>query len=160
MRPTGAPRERIVLRAARAEEAPLISALALRSKGHWGYSPEFLAACREELTLTAEQCASGAVRVAVLDGHLAGFSRLDGAPPEGELEALFVDPPWIGEGLGAALLDDVLRRAAGSGMRYLGLDADPGAESFYAKHGAVTVGRAESGSIPGRMLPRMRFDLG
>ncbi|WP_245700178.1 hypothetical protein [Geodermatophilus siccatus] len=37
-------------------EADALSRLALRSKGHWGYDEEFLAACRVELTLQPEQC--------------------------------------------------------------------------------------------------------
>ena len=37
------------IRPARPEEAGAISALALRSKGHWGYDPAFLEACREDL---------------------------------------------------------------------------------------------------------------
>ena len=49
------------LRAARPEEAAAISALALRSKAHWGYDEAFLAACRAELTWTAAQCGSGDV---------------------------------------------------------------------------------------------------
>ncbi|WP_425441239.1 hypothetical protein [Ruania alba] len=53
-----------------------------------------------------------------------------------------------------------LSSAADRGFRSLVLDADPGAEPFYAAHGAERIGSAASGSIPGRMLPHMRFDLG
>lgn len=84
------------IRKARADEAVTISELALRSKGYWGYSPEFLEACREELTFTPEECASGDVGVAEVDAEVAGFYVLDGGPPRGELRALFVDPRWIG----------------------------------------------------------------
>jgi hypothetical protein len=46
------------IRPASPDEAALISSLAIRSKGHWGYSAEFLDACRDELTYTAAQIAS------------------------------------------------------------------------------------------------------
>ena len=151
--------ETIVLRPARPEEADEISALALRSKGHWGYSRAFLEACREELTVTPEQCAQGRVTVAVRGSRIMGFHSVVGAPPEGELSAIFVDLPWIGTGLGGRLLRDALDAAARAGFRRVVLDADPGAEGFYARHGAVRVGQVPSGSIPGRVLPRMVFEL-
>jgi len=37
------------------------------------------------------------------------------------------------------------------------LDADPDAEPFYLHHGARRIGEVPSGSIPGRMLPRLAF---
>ena len=42
------------IRSARVQEAKEISALAMRSKAYWGYSKEFMEACREELTVTPE----------------------------------------------------------------------------------------------------------
>lgn len=147
------------IRVARPEEAEAISALALRSKGHWGYSAEFLDACREELTYSAHDCASGNIVVAEQDGRVVGFYALDGRPPHGELAALFVDPAAIGQGVGAHLLRHALRSAVSRGFESLTLDSDPGAEPFYSHHGAVRIGEVPSGSIPGRMLPQLRFDL-
>ena len=43
-----------VIRAARSDEAGLLSEIAFRSKAYWGYSEEFMVSCREELTVTAE----------------------------------------------------------------------------------------------------------
>lgn len=150
----------VELRRAQSGEAEDISALALRSKSYWGYSDAFLEACRAELTFTPEQCASGALVVAVSNERVAGFYLLEGSPPEGELAALFVDPERIGEGVGGVLLRHALISAAERGFRSLVLDSDPGAESFYSKYGADRIGGIASGSIPGRELPRMRFDLG
>jgi len=39
--------------------------------------------------------------VAYVGDELAGLVRRTGAAPEGELQSLFVDPPWIGTGIGA-----------------------------------------------------------
>lgn len=140
------------LRAAHAHEAAELSALALRSKAHWGYPAEFLAACAAELAVDPARIDD--VVVATIDGRVAGFRRLTVSGDSAELEALFVDPPFIGRGVGVFLLRDALAAAGG---RTVGLDADPDAEPFYAKYGAVTVGRSLSGSIPGRTLPRMEF---
>ena len=35
-------------------DAPALTLLALRSKAVWGYDAAFIAACRDELTLTAD----------------------------------------------------------------------------------------------------------
>lgn len=147
----------IILRPARIEDAAALSELALRSKGHWGYPAEFLEACRAELTIHPGQVPD--VVVAEVDGVVAGFRLLAVDGPAAELDALFVDPPFIGSGVGGRLLAEVLATARALGVATLGLDADPGAEAFYARSGARTVGTTPSGSIPGRTLPRMEFDL-
>ncbi|MGC3994170.1 MAG: GNAT family N-acetyltransferase [Propionicimonas sp.] len=147
------------VRAARAEEAAALSDLALRSKGHWGYPAEFLEACRAELTLTAQECASGDVLVAERDGVVLGFAALGGTAPAGRLDALFVDPPAIGTGVGRLLLEHALAEACRRGFATVTLDADPGAAPFYAKHGGVRTGTAPSGSIAGRDLPVFTFEL-
>lgn len=147
----------IELRSARAGEAAALSALALRSKAHWGYPMDFLEAVRPELTLSDDEL--DGVTVAVVDDAVAGFARLRVDGDHGELEHLWVDEPWIGRGVGGRLLKAVLAEARTCGARVIGIDADPGAEPFYAHHGAVTVSRVPSGSIPGRRLPRMEIAL-
>ena len=146
-----------ILRAARPEEAAALSALALRSKAHWGYSADFLEAARAELTLAAD--ALEGVVVATVGEQLGGFRKLVIAGAAAELDMLFVDPPFIGTGLGRLLLDDALAVARAAGVERVALDADPDAEAFYARRGARTIGTAPSGSIPGRELPRMEFEL-
>ena len=122
----------LVLRPARADEAPLLSELALRSKGWWGHSASFL------LALSLGQAAK-AVLVEV-DGVVAGFHLL--APSSvgsdvGELDMLFVDPPFIGSGIGRILFEDARRSAAGRGWTRVQIEADPQARPFYERLGAV-----------------------
>lgn len=145
------------LRPGRPGEAAELSALALRSKAHWGYSAEFLEACRRELTVAESQLA--AVTVADAGGTIAGFSLLEGHEAGAELAMLFVDPPWIGHGVGGRLLMVALATARSRGHRHVDLDADPGAAPFYLKYGAHHLADVPSGSIPGRTLPRLRFPL-
>ena len=143
-----------VVRPARPDEAALVSDLALRSKGHWGYDAAFLEACREELTVSPQWCEAGTVLVAD-DGSVLGFVAIAGEPPDGELAHLFVEPAAMGRGLGGLLTRAALDLAADLGMRRLHLDADPHAEAFYRRVGAERVGESPSGSIPGRVLPAM-----
>ena len=94
---------------------------------------------------------------------MVGFYAL-GAPTSalaghGELAACFVDPPAIGSGVGGVLLRHALAEARRRGWHTLALDSDPGAVAFYLHHGARQVGESASGSIPGRVLPRLEFAL-
>jgi GNAT superfamily N-acetyltransferase len=150
----------VTLRDARRADYPGLSALALRSKGHWGYAPAMLAAMREELTWTVADAARGVFRIAEVDGVLAGFHAvLDLESGAAELEALFVDPPFIGTGIGRRLMDDAADCARRRGARRLVIQGDPNAEAFYRAAGAVRRGTRPSASLPGRDLPLLELDL-
>jgi GNAT superfamily N-acetyltransferase len=151
----------LAIRPARPDEAAGLSALALRSKAHWGYDAAFLERCRAELTLRPDDLAPRRAAVAELGGRVVGFVTVEGDPPEGEIGALFVEPDLIGSGAGAgrALFDHAARVARAAGFARLRIDADPGAEGFYLRMGARRVGEAPSGSVPGRALPRLEYVL-
>ena len=149
-------------RPARVVEAQLLSELALRSKGHWGYSPEFLEACRAELSYGEEQLLSERMRFFVLDSarRIVGFYALAReSATEFELEALFVEPACIGRGFGRLLIEHAKSVASSMGGTKLVIQGDPNAERFYVAAGGVLTGTRESGSIPGRFLPTFCVDL-
>jgi GNAT superfamily N-acetyltransferase len=150
----------ITIRDSESKDALAISQLALRAKGHWGYDAAFLETCRSELTWTEADCNDGGIFIAEdTQGRLVGFFQVSGSGSAGELEALFVDPPSIGIGLGRKLLLEALQEARRNGWKRVCLDADPFAVSFYQKFGAKIIGATPSGSIPGRTLPRMCFEI-
>ncbi|GAA0454470.1 N-acetyltransferase [Actinoplanes capillaceus] len=148
-----------MIRLARVEEAGALSEVALRSKAYWGYDEPFLEACRAELTLLPGEVSSRRTSVAEIDGRIAGFYTLDGQPPEGELGNLRIDPEHLRRGIGRSLWRHAMGVARGLGFTTILIDAEPNAEGFYLEMGATTVGSTPSTSIPGRVLPRMRFDL-
>ena len=149
----------IRVRGASPTECAALSALALRSKGHWGYDADFLDACRAELTVDAGDLDRGRFAIAEDHGELLGFYGLDGAPPDGELSFFFVEPDKIGAGIGEALWQHCLVTAGGSGFERIRIESDPFAEGFYVAMGATRVGDAPSGSIPNRRLPVLIFTL-
>jgi len=151
--------EELVLRPARADEAPALSALCMASKAHWGYDAAFLAACREELTLRPADLDPARLAVAERAGAPAGVVQISVAGEVAELEKLFVAPDRIGGGVGAALLSWAAATAHRLGARRLRIESDPQAVPFYARMGARQVGEAASGSIPGRMLPLLELQL-
>jgi GNAT superfamily N-acetyltransferase len=148
------------IRRARPEEAATLSALALRSKAHWGYDAEFLAACRGDLTLSAEDVASSTVYVCDGVDAPVGFYRLllqdDGVA---ELDALFVEPAAMGQGVGWSLWQHAVATATKLGCSEMLWQSDPQAEGFYLAMGAQRAGELESTVMPGRMLPFIRFRL-
>ncbi len=148
------------IRRAEPAESEVLSALAFQSKAHWGYSDEFMAACRHELTLSARQIEAGDVWVAEDSGRLRGFYATSKVSPDAlELEALFVAPDHIGSGIGRALMQHAVARFdAEPQLQRLVIQADPNAAAFYEAAGAVLIGEQPSDSIPGRMLPLYEID--
>lgn len=144
-----------VLRPLRPEELPLAHTLCLRSKAHWGYDAAFMAACREELRLTPEDLATDAVIAAADASGLAGLAQVSAEGANSHLEKLFVAPERMGLGLGRILYDWALGAAGRLGASRLIIEADPDAAAFYQRMGAELAGTAPSGSIEGRMLPRL-----
>jgi GNAT superfamily N-acetyltransferase len=113
-----------------------------------------MAAAARDLQLTEAHIAEMDVLVAERDGVLVGMVAV--SDEEAELGWLFVDPQAIGSGVGRALLEAALARAAERGIDAVELDSDPNAESFYVAHGAERIGTAAPGST-GRALPRLRI---
>ena len=154
----------MIVRTATPEEAPELSALALRSKGHWGYSDAFLDACRDELTVDGERIGNDDYRVVVAerDGGLAGFYTLEcqgKVAGEWELGALFVEPAAIGSGVGRRLTEHALDTLRAADARRVVIQGDPNATDFYLAMGATQTGTRESGSVPGRQLPLFEIRL-
>ena len=150
------------VRPARTHEADALSALAVRSKGHWGYDQAFLDRCRDELRVSEEQLVSDAhcYRVVEVDGVLAGFYALQRVSSEVfELDALFVEPAFIGRGIGRELVEHATRLATRMGASRMVIQGDPNAADFYRAAGAREAGERPSGSIPGRMLPLFVMEL-
>lgn len=138
------------IRAARPEEAAGLSALCLRAKAHWGYDRAFLAQCRDALTVDPTAIRAEQVFVATdREDRPIGLYQIDGDA----LALLYVEPAWIGQGVGRALLRHAAALARGRGVHQLSILADPHAAGFYRAQGAAYLLDAPSDAIPGRMLP-------
>ncbi|MEM8900594.1 MAG: GNAT family N-acetyltransferase [Bacteroidota bacterium] len=136
-----------------------LSALCKRSKAFWGYSPEQMKAWDEDLTISASFIQENIVMKALQNGQLIGFYSLVQKENEVWLDDLFIDPSVIGKGIGSILLEEAYEVVLKMEMNSLLLEADPHAEAFYLKKGFERVGEHAS-SIPGRVLPVMRKEVG
>ncbi len=140
-------------------DAEALTALTMRSKAHWGYTPEQLLSWREELTITPAYINQNEVFKLIKDYEIIGFythQPLDATRIK--LNFLFVEPAYIGHGYGSRLLNDFLRRVGKSKFTKVLLDADPNAEAFYEKHGFKVVGKLQS-AIKDRYLPIMEKEI-
>lgn len=151
----------VVVRDAMAGEAASLTTLALAAKASWGYPPRWLEHWRADLTVTPEFVACYPVRVAVEAARIVGFSGLRPGEEEWALEHLWVEPASMRRGLGRILFEDAMALAAIRGARRVAIDAEPLAEPFYLRMGAVKVGEVR-GEIDGRprVRPQLRVDLG
>jgi GNAT superfamily N-acetyltransferase len=156
-------RDGMAIRKAQPGEGEVLSALCRRSKQHWGYDAAFMARCAAALTVSAAAIDEGRVFVAsttTASQKPLGVAEL--ASIESgviDLDKLFVDPPAIGRGIGAALFAHAAGVARQSGARRLTILADPNAAAFYERLGARFLRMAPSDAIPGRELPFYELDL-
>lgn len=153
------------LRPAQASECGTLTALALRSKAYWGYDPEFIHACREGLAVKPADVAAGRVMVLVEEETILGLYALipEERPEEASVELFFVEPGAIGKGLGRALWEHLVEKAAAEGFQRLKIESDPFALGFYRAMGAALSGKVRSG-VKGtdggeRFLPLLYYEL-
>ena len=148
-----------MIRSPTSEELASLSELCLRSKATWGYNREFLEACRGELSLDQSDLESTRIAVAEHDGKMVGVAQVKVMGDEADLLKLFVEPIAIGRGVGRMLFAWAINVARENGATQLTIESDPDAAPFYRRMGAYDFGQAPSGSIPGRMLPRLAIKL-
>jgi len=152
----------MTIRPARPEEAAALTGLCLRSKSHWGYDTGFMQQAATGLIVSEPMIDTGQVLVAEgCAGRLLGVAAVERLDSAGwfDLALLFVEPVVIRTGVGRTLFDAAVRLAAEQGGKHLSILADPFAEAFYRRLGAVRIGEAPSDSIPDRVLPLLEYAI-
>jgi N-acetylglutamate synthase-like GNAT family acetyltransferase len=106
--------------------------LTFESKAHWGYDRDFVRRWAEGLSFESTQ----ERWVAEVDGEIVAWAALI-PPADGVavLDDLWVDPAWMGHGLGGRLFRHVADRACELGAGRLEWGAEPNAVGFYEKMG-------------------------
>lgn len=127
-------------RRAEAQDAPLLTEIALAAKRHWGYPDEWMAEWRPDLTVSPGYILSQPVVVAETERGVVGFAGLSTLEGQRYLEHLWLKPEYIGRGFGRALFMAAAGLARSAGATVLRIKSDPNAEPFYLKMGAVRTG--------------------
>ncbi len=139
-------------------DAADLTAIAHRSKQHWGYPDEWMKMWAEELEIRPAFIEKETVIKAMLQEEAIGFYALQPhATYEGtDLAHFWLLPEYIGKGHGGPMFAHVLETARAGGEERLIVESDPYASGFYEKMGGRKIGELES-SIPGRALPVYEF---
>ncbi len=149
---------RLQIRPAQPGDSPVLTRLAHAAKRHWGYPEELMRLWLDDLTVTQKFIRKHPVYCAVHESRIYGFYALSGEGATRELEHMWVDPQFMGQGIGRLLFEHALELLRAQGCNRLKIISDPNAEPFYRKLGAVPVGEAPS-RPEGRTLPRLELRL-
>ncbi|MEL6306231.1 MAG: GNAT family N-acetyltransferase [Bacteroidota bacterium] len=143
---------------AQTSDAKAITELTLRSKNYWNYGEAQIEAWYDELEVSEAFIRSNAVHKLLWNDQIAGFYAYTLESNKAVLEFLFIEPDFIGKGIGKALMKHFLQEMHLLKVGSITLDADPNAEGFYQKFGFVTIDQRPS-TIAGRYLPIMQLQL-
>lgn len=151
----------IEIRRALPEEAGTLTQIAYAAKRHWRYPESWIEEWKADLTITSKFIAANEVFVAIVNDEIAGCCALVVTDTLAEIEHMWIRPELMGGGVGRALFEHARDRAKELRLAVLELSADPNAEGFYERMGAMRVGdvAAGIGGAEQRVLPRMRIEL-
>jgi GNAT superfamily N-acetyltransferase len=145
---------------ANAEDAAALTEIAHAAKRHWDYPENWIAAWRDTLTMRPEFITANVAYVAVENGRPVGFYVLTKEPDGLHLDHLWILPSSMGGGIGHALFEHAAAEVNRLGFRSMKIEADPNAEAFYKRMGAVRVGTSTSETCGERReLPLMEYIL-
>jgi GNAT superfamily N-acetyltransferase len=147
----------VVIRAGSADEGARLKEIAIASKGHWGYAPERVREWAERGDFGRETLEQLALFVADTGERAVAWASVESRGDVAWLADLWVEPEWMGKGLGTRLFRRAAEHARRSGARVLEWEAEPNALGFYEKMGGRYV--RDSTSEWGRTLSVMGVDL-
>ncbi len=127
---------------ARPEHAERLTEIAHAAKRHWGYPESWIATWRDILTMRPEFIGANVVFIAIEERHPIGFYVLTTEDDGLHLDHLWIVPAAMGRGIGRALFEHAAGQARDLGFDSIKIEADPNAEAFYQRMGAVRVGTA------------------
>jgi GNAT superfamily N-acetyltransferase len=146
-------RGQLAIRPGRLTDSGRLREILARAKGHWGYHAELLRRWVDgydfELLFRTHE-----VFVAEVAGEIAAWASL--VPPVERiavLDDLWVEPAWMGNGIGSRLFVTARTRAAKLRAAQLEWEAEPNALGFYERMGGRCV--REGTSEWGRRLQIM-----
>ena len=143
-----------MIRPARPDDCPTLTALACRSKAHWGYDESFMRAHRQSLLVDRAYIAENPTYIAEMNDVVLGFYALEHVATDlVELGFMFVEPAYMGRGIGRQLLRHASDVARARGYAEMRIVSDPHATGFYEQMGAEPWGEWHSPVVPGRRLP-------
>ncbi len=150
--------ESVTIRAPAPGEGARLKEIAIAAKASWGYELDKVREWADRGDFSPGQLGKLTVFVAEAGERAIGWCSLD---PRGEvwwLADLWVEPDWIGKGVGSRLFRHGARHARRAGAKRLEWEAEPNSIGFYEKMGGQHVRESEQTEW-GRTLSVMGVDL-
>ena len=132
--------------------------IAVEAKAHWGYDRALVEEWALGGDFEPESLRKRLLYVAEAEGRPVGWAALIPRGEVGWLEDLWVEPAWIGRGVGRMLFEHVAAEARQRGARRLEWEAEPNARGFYERMGGSYVRDSEVTEW-GRVLEVLGVDL-
>ncbi|MBN1525365.1 MAG: GNAT family N-acetyltransferase [Spirochaetales bacterium] len=159
----------ICIKSACAQDAPRLTEIAFAAKRHWLYPEEWMDVWKDELTITPEYINRHMVFTASYNDRIVGFYSVVKNTERHHiglilidkgywLEHIFIDPAFIGRGIGTRLIGHLRTECRFRNIDKVLAFVDPNAEGFYKKIGA-RFKRMSMSSIPGRNVPVYVLEL-
>ena len=142
------------------EQAEALTGIAHAAKRHWGYPEKWIEGWRAILTICPKVLAASLAYCAVESDRLVGFYLVTNENGKVHLDHLWILPDWMSRGIGRALFDHAIGEARRLGYHSLTIEADPNAEEFYKRMGAIRIGETITNiDDQERTLPILRYDI-
>lgn len=139
-------------------EGERLRQIATAAKAHWGYDLEQVKAWAAMGDFSPTGLRAKEILVAEADGRAIGWASLIRKGEVCWLDDLWVEPDWIGGGIGSLLFRRAAERARELCALRLEWEAEPNAIGFYTRMGGRYLRDGEP-TVWGRVLPIMGIDL-
>jgi len=149
---------KIDIRHAKPGEAAHLTRIAFAAKRFWRYPEAYIALWQNDLTISPEFIEQNDVFAAIKMDTIVGFYALSNSEGVRELEHFWIDPKYIGKGIGRELFRHVRNGLKTANVEKVRIVADHNALGFYKKMGAKQIGDVAS-TPPGRFLPVMEYQI-
>jgi GNAT superfamily N-acetyltransferase len=159
-----------MIRAARVNEAAVLSQISLQSKRYWNYPEEYYRLWEKELLITPEYIKTNVIFVYERQGKPVAYYSIVQISEDMKisgititqgywLDHMFVRPKLIGSGLGRQMFTHLSDWCLSKSVERIHLLADPHSRGFYEKMGCEYQQEYPS-TIPGRTTPLFLFRIG
>jgi GNAT superfamily N-acetyltransferase len=148
----------VAIRSVAPEEGERLREIAMAAKAHWGYDLDRVREWAAIGDFTAAGLRQKDFYVAAVEGRAVGWAA---AIDRGEvwwLDDLWIEPDWMGYGIGSQLFRYALERGRRAGAARMEWEAEPNALGFYKKMGGRYLRDSEP-SVWGRVTPVMGVEF-
>lgn len=133
----------MIFESATTDDVEELSAVAIRSKRHWGYSKEAMELWNQNLTITEDFVQTHTVIKATLEDEIVGFFALEEIKPTTRIAQYWIDTPYMRKGYGSVMYDYLRNYLKSKNVEKVTLVMDPNGLAFFERKGAKILSKIE-----------------